>query len=225
MSRLETGRPRLVIGVGGYASGPAVLAARLAGVKTMILEQNHYPGATNRWLAPRVDVVCGPSEAARERLDGVGVVTGNPVRDDFRSIGPAPDDADPAPGSPNPANKEAIPMPVIDVHTHEPRHRLDIVVGIAYENDAEEATTEIVDAMSQVEGVADDPGVVVVVTDGEVVVVVGAAVVVVVGTVVVEDPPATVVVVVVLGAVPGPKPTETGAGGLRTSAAPPELYQ
>ena len=49
---------------------------------------------------------------------------------------------------------------VIDVHTYERLHRMDFVVGIAYENDAEEATTEIVDAMSQVEGVADDPGVV-----------------------------------------------------------------
>ena len=34
----------------------------------MVLEQNHFPGATNRWLAPRVDAVCVPSEAARERL-------------------------------------------------------------------------------------------------------------------------------------------------------------
>ena len=59
------GRPRLVIGVGGYASGPAVLAARLFRVRTMVLEQNHYPGATNRWLAPRVDVLCVQSAAAR----------------------------------------------------------------------------------------------------------------------------------------------------------------
>ncbi len=83
-------RPRLVIGVGGYASGPAVLAARVLGVKTMILEQNHFPGATNRWLAPRVDAVCVPSEAARRRLGGRGIVTGNPVREAFTRIGPAP---------------------------------------------------------------------------------------------------------------------------------------
>jgi UDP-N-acetylglucosamine--N-acetylmuramyl-(pentapeptide) pyrophosphoryl-undecaprenol N-acetylglucosamine transferase len=83
-------RPDLVIGVGGYASGPAVLAARTLGVKTMILEQNHFPGATNRWLAPRVDAVCVPSEAARRRLGGRGVVTGNPVREAFTRIGPPP---------------------------------------------------------------------------------------------------------------------------------------
>lgn len=83
-------RPQLVVGVGGYASGPAVLAASWLGVRTMVMEQNHFPGATNRWLAPRVDAVCVPSEAARERLGGVGTVTGNPVRAEFAAIGPPP---------------------------------------------------------------------------------------------------------------------------------------
>lgn len=83
-------RPALAIGVGGYASGPAVLAATWSGVRTMVLEQNHFPGATNRWLAPRVDRVCLPSEAARDRLEGLGTVTGNPVRPEFFRIGKAP---------------------------------------------------------------------------------------------------------------------------------------
>jgi UDP-N-acetylglucosamine--N-acetylmuramyl-(pentapeptide) pyrophosphoryl-undecaprenol N-acetylglucosamine transferase len=83
-------RPVLVVGAGGYASGPAVLAARLLKIKTMIMEQNHYPGATNRWLAPRVDAVCLPSEAARQRLGGLGTVTGNPVRAEFFDIGEPP---------------------------------------------------------------------------------------------------------------------------------------
>ncbi len=82
--------PDLVIGVGGYASGPAVLAANVSGFKTMVLEQNHFPGATNRLLAARVDAVCVPSEEARERLGGRGIVTGNPVRDDVATIGDAP---------------------------------------------------------------------------------------------------------------------------------------
>jgi UDP-N-acetylglucosamine--N-acetylmuramyl-(pentapeptide) pyrophosphoryl-undecaprenol N-acetylglucosamine transferase len=86
-------RPDLVIGVGGYASGPAVLAARLLRVRTMVMEQNHFPGAVNRWLAPRVDAVCVPSEAARARLGGRGIVTGNPVRREFGSIGPPPSGA------------------------------------------------------------------------------------------------------------------------------------
>lgn len=83
-------RPSLVIGVGGFASGPAVLAARLLRIRTMVLEQNHYPGATNRWLAPRVDAVCLPSETAREHLRGKTYVTGNPVRPELLEIGEPP---------------------------------------------------------------------------------------------------------------------------------------
>ena len=90
LAHLLAARPDLVVGIGGYASGPAVLAAWLLKIKTMIMEQNHYPGATNRWLAPRVDLVCVPSEAARERLGGRGVVTGNPVRADFAGIDEPP---------------------------------------------------------------------------------------------------------------------------------------
>jgi UDP-N-acetylglucosamine--N-acetylmuramyl-(pentapeptide) pyrophosphoryl-undecaprenol N-acetylglucosamine transferase len=87
-------RPRLVIGVGGYASGPAVLAGLLVRTRTMVLEQNHWPGGTNRWLAPRVDAVCLPSEDARRHVRGRLYVTGNPVRPEFFTIGPPP--ADPA---------------------------------------------------------------------------------------------------------------------------------
>ena len=83
-------RPALVVGVGGYASGPAVLAALLAGVRTALLEQNHFPGATNRALARFAREVCVPSEAARRRLGGRGTVTGNPVREAFANLPPAP---------------------------------------------------------------------------------------------------------------------------------------
>jgi UDP-N-acetylglucosamine--N-acetylmuramyl-(pentapeptide) pyrophosphoryl-undecaprenol N-acetylglucosamine transferase len=83
-------RPHLVIGVGGYASGPAVLAALVLRVPTMVLEQNHYPGATNRWLAGRVDAVCLPSEEARRHVRGRTYVTGNPVRPAFHAIGEPP---------------------------------------------------------------------------------------------------------------------------------------
>ncbi len=83
-------RPRLAIGVGGFASGPAVLAAKVLGVSTMILEQNHFPGATNRWLARRVDAVCLPSDEASRHIGGRKFVTGNPVRPEFFEIGAAP---------------------------------------------------------------------------------------------------------------------------------------
>ncbi len=61
----------------------------------MVMEQNHFPGATNRWLAPRVDAVCVPSEDARKRLGGVGIVTGNPVRAAFFETGELPLDTRP----------------------------------------------------------------------------------------------------------------------------------
>lgn len=83
-------RPALVAGAGGYPSGPPVLAARILGVTTMLMEQNHFPGATNRWLAPRVDAVCVPSAAAAGRLRGRRIVTGNPVRPEFAAIGDSP---------------------------------------------------------------------------------------------------------------------------------------
>jgi UDP-N-acetylglucosamine--N-acetylmuramyl-(pentapeptide) pyrophosphoryl-undecaprenol N-acetylglucosamine transferase len=44
-------QPDLVIGVGGYSSGPVVLMAALRGIPTMVLEQNAVPGLTNRLLA------------------------------------------------------------------------------------------------------------------------------------------------------------------------------
>jgi UDP-N-acetylglucosamine--N-acetylmuramyl-(pentapeptide) pyrophosphoryl-undecaprenol N-acetylglucosamine transferase len=56
----------------------------------MVLEQNHFPGATNRWLGPRVDAVCLPSEAARRHIGGRSFVTGNPVRAEFFEIGEVP---------------------------------------------------------------------------------------------------------------------------------------
>src|SRR5262245_46478894 len=45
-------QPDLVIGVGGYSSGPVVITAAMRGVPTMLLEQNAVPGLTNRLLAP-----------------------------------------------------------------------------------------------------------------------------------------------------------------------------
>jgi UDP-N-acetylglucosamine--N-acetylmuramyl-(pentapeptide) pyrophosphoryl-undecaprenol N-acetylglucosamine transferase len=47
-------RPDVVVGTGGYASGPAVLGGLLGGVPTALQEQNSYPGITTRWLAGRV---------------------------------------------------------------------------------------------------------------------------------------------------------------------------
>src|SRR5882672_11270312 len=51
---LSRRRPRVVVGVGGYSSGPVVLIAAMRGIPTLILEQNAAPGLTNRLLAPWV---------------------------------------------------------------------------------------------------------------------------------------------------------------------------
>lgn len=73
--------PDVVIGVGGYASGPAVLAARFMGLPTVIAEQNAIPGETNKILGKFADriFVSFPETARWFRADRVRV-TGNPIR-------------------------------------------------------------------------------------------------------------------------------------------------
>jgi UDP-N-acetylglucosamine--N-acetylmuramyl-(pentapeptide) pyrophosphoryl-undecaprenol N-acetylglucosamine transferase len=76
--------PAIVVGVGGYASGPAVLAARLMGIPTAIAEQNAFPGLTNRILgrvADRVFLTFAGSQ--RWFPEEKTRVTGNPIRTAF----------------------------------------------------------------------------------------------------------------------------------------------
>jgi UDP-N-acetylglucosamine--N-acetylmuramyl-(pentapeptide) pyrophosphoryl-undecaprenol N-acetylglucosamine transferase len=80
LSLLRKLSPDVVIGVGGYASGPFLLAAVLCGVPTLLQEQNLLPGATNRVLAAWVDAVAVAFEESRDWLAGRVVVTGNPLR-------------------------------------------------------------------------------------------------------------------------------------------------
>jgi len=74
-------RPEVVLGVGGYVTGPVVLAARLAGVATAIHEQNSVPGLANRLLGRVVERVL-LSIPGSERFFPAGkcVLSGNPVR-------------------------------------------------------------------------------------------------------------------------------------------------
>jgi UDP-N-acetylglucosamine--N-acetylmuramyl-(pentapeptide) pyrophosphoryl-undecaprenol N-acetylglucosamine transferase len=76
-------RPDLVIGVGGYSSGPVVLAAALRGVPTMLLEQNAVPGLTNRWLARVVKAAAVTFEQTQAFFGAKAFVSGNPVRPEF----------------------------------------------------------------------------------------------------------------------------------------------
>ena len=83
-------RPDLVIGVGGYSSGPVVLAAAVRGVPTMLLEQNAVPGLTNRLLGPLVRAAAVSFESTRKYFGSKAFVSGNPVRPEFlQAVAPA----------------------------------------------------------------------------------------------------------------------------------------
>src|SRR5262245_56979020 len=80
---VSTRRPQLVIGVGGYSSGPIVAVAALRGVPTMLLEQNAVPGLTNRLVAPLVKAAAVTFDSTREYFGAKAFVSGNPVRPEF----------------------------------------------------------------------------------------------------------------------------------------------
>ncbi len=77
-------KPNVVVGVGGYASGPLLLVASFFRIPIVIQEQNSYAGLTNKWLAKRAKKICVAYEGmekffAKRKL----VLTGNPVRQDI----------------------------------------------------------------------------------------------------------------------------------------------
>lgn len=74
-------KPDLVIGVGGYASGPTLKMAQYIGIPTIIQEQNSFPGKTNRILAKKTECICTAYEGMEKYFPKTRVVlTGNPVR-------------------------------------------------------------------------------------------------------------------------------------------------
>jgi len=87
-------RPDVVIGVGGYASGPAMLAAALSSVPSIAFEPNSVPGFANRVVASMISVAA-VHFAETCRWFGRCVVTGVPVRRAFFQIPPRPPDGDP----------------------------------------------------------------------------------------------------------------------------------
>jgi UDP-N-acetylglucosamine--N-acetylmuramyl-(pentapeptide) pyrophosphoryl-undecaprenol N-acetylglucosamine transferase len=80
---LSRRRPDVVIGVGGYSSGPVVALAASRGVPTLLLEQNAVPGFTNRRLANVVSAAAVTFESTVGFFGRRGFVTGNPVRPEF----------------------------------------------------------------------------------------------------------------------------------------------
>jgi len=84
---LKEFRPGIVIGVGGYASGPAVLAAYFMGLPTAIAEQNAAPGITNIILGKFVDKIFVTYAGTADSFPASKVlVSGNPVRAAFTSV-------------------------------------------------------------------------------------------------------------------------------------------
>ncbi len=85
-------RPAVVVGVGGYSSGPVLLLAALRGIPTLLMEQNATPGFTNRRLARWVRAAAVSYADTLPYFPGTGFVTGNPVRREFlRDAEVAPD--------------------------------------------------------------------------------------------------------------------------------------
>jgi UDP-N-acetylglucosamine--N-acetylmuramyl-(pentapeptide) pyrophosphoryl-undecaprenol N-acetylglucosamine transferase len=76
-------KPSIVIGVGGYSSGPIVLLSSLRGIPTMLMEQNAMPGFTNRVLAPFVNAAAVTYEESVAHFGDKAFISGNPVRPEF----------------------------------------------------------------------------------------------------------------------------------------------
>lgn len=82
-------RPDIVVGLGGYSSGPVVLLAAIRRVATLVLEQNVVPGVTNRLLGRVVQAAAVSYAETLDRFGSKGFVSGNPVRAGFFAAAPA----------------------------------------------------------------------------------------------------------------------------------------
>ncbi len=80
-------RPDVAIGVGGYASGPLLIAAGRRNVPTVIQEQNSYAGVTNKRLAAKASLICVAFEGMEKFFPADRLlITGNPVRQEVVNI-------------------------------------------------------------------------------------------------------------------------------------------
>ena len=74
-------KPNLVVGTGGFASGPTLKIAQWLNIPTMIQEQNSYPGVTNKLLSKKVDSICVAFEGMERYFPTKKIrITGNPIR-------------------------------------------------------------------------------------------------------------------------------------------------
>jgi UDP-N-acetylglucosamine--N-acetylmuramyl-(pentapeptide) pyrophosphoryl-undecaprenol N-acetylglucosamine transferase len=86
--------PDVVVGVGGYASGPVLRQAGRMGIPTLIQEQNSYAGVTNKLLARRASVICVAYDGMDKYFPAEKIIkTGNPVRQNFDNLTGLKDEA------------------------------------------------------------------------------------------------------------------------------------
>ncbi len=79
--------PDVVVGVGGYASGPVLRQAGKMGIPTLIQEQNSYAGVTNKLLAKKASVICVAYDGMDKYFPASKIIkTGNPVRHNFDNL-------------------------------------------------------------------------------------------------------------------------------------------
>ncbi|MFH6964078.1 undecaprenyldiphospho-muramoylpentapeptide beta-N-acetylglucosaminyltransferase [Flavobacterium plurextorum] len=87
-------KPNVVIGTGGFASGPLLQAAGSAGIPTVIQEQNSFPGITNKLLSKKANAICVAYQNLERFFPKEKIVlTGNPVRQDLIDIESKRDEA------------------------------------------------------------------------------------------------------------------------------------
>ena len=80
-------KPNVVIGTGGYASGPTLYMASLKKIPSLIQEQNSYPGITNKLLARKAEKICVAYDGLERYFPKDRMIkTGNPVRQDLLDI-------------------------------------------------------------------------------------------------------------------------------------------
>ncbi|SKB65826.1 UDP-N-acetylglucosamine-N-acetylmuramylpentapeptide N-acetylglucosamine transferase [Salegentibacter salinarum] len=80
-------KPDVVIGTGGFASGPLLKAANSKGIPSLIQEQNSFPGITNKLLAKEAGKICAAYEEVKRFFPAEKtIITGNPVRQDLLKI-------------------------------------------------------------------------------------------------------------------------------------------
>ncbi len=91
---IEKFKPDVVVGVGGFASGPVLKMAQLKSIPTLIQEQNSYPGITNKLLAKSADRICVAYPGMTKYFDESKIIfTGNPVRKDLMQVDALRNDA------------------------------------------------------------------------------------------------------------------------------------